>query len=276
MLKEVFIGIIGGTGLENPDIITIEKELNVPTPFGQPSDSIKVGTINGVRCAILPRHGRNHTISPTLVNYRANIFALKEIGCTHIIGTSACGSLKEEIEPGQIVIIDQFIDRTHKRHNTFYDNSHNGLQGVCHIPMNPPFCEATREILINATKSAGIKLKTSGTMIVVEGPRFSTKAESLMFKSWGGDVVGMTVFPEAVLARELGLCYASIALPTDYDCWREEKGGVDVESVMQMFQKHYANTITVLKTGVKLIAEKNWTKEWQEYEEMVSKAIMGT
>ncbi len=159
---------------------------------------------------------------PSLVNYRANIWALRLQGCTHVLATTACGSLREEIEPGHIVILDQFIDRTHKRKATFYDGKEGSPKGICHIQMDHPFCERTRDILIRCAKEVGLTCHDKGTTVTIEGPRFSSKAESNLFRSWSCDVVNMTTVPEVCLAKEAGLCYASIGLPTDYDCWKDE------------------------------------------------------
>jgi 5'-methylthioadenosine phosphorylase len=220
-MSAVKIGIIGGTGLDDPDIITNRIEKNVDTQFGKPSDVLVVGEICNVPCVLLARHGRNHTISPSRINYRANIWALKQEGCTHVIVTTACGSLQEHIHPGDIVILDQFIDRTNKRETTFYDGDSQSPKGICHLQMAKPFCEKTRQLLIRACKEIGLTVHESGTAVTIEGPRFSSKAESNMFRMWGGDVVNMTTVPEVCLAMEAGLCYASIALPTDYDCWKD-------------------------------------------------------
>ena len=168
------------------------------------------------------RHGRNHNISPTHVNYRANVYALKEEGCTHVIVTTACGSLREEIHPGDVVLLDQFIDRTTKRTLTFYDGTPGAPEGICHMQMGEPFCKHTRAVIARAADILGITCHPRGTAVTIEGPRFSTRAESDLYRSWGCDVVNMTTVPEVTLAKELGLCYSSIALPTDYDCWKEE------------------------------------------------------
>lgn len=159
---------------------------------------------------------------PSHVNYRANIWALKEEGCTHIIVTTACGSLKEEIAPGDLVFLDQFIDRTYKRESTFYDSMPDSPAGICHMQMDEPFCKHTRDVFIRAARKLQLRYHEKGTAVTIEGPRFSSKAESNMFRSWGGDVVNMTTVPEVCLAKELGICYGSIALPTDYDCWKGE------------------------------------------------------
>lgn len=159
---------------------------------------------------------------PSSINFRANIHALKQEGCTHVIATTACGSLREHIHPGHVVILDQFIDRTFKREPTFYDGKPGSPAGICHIQMDAPFCKRTRSILIKAAQKLQLKCHEKGTVVTVEGPRFSSKAESFMFRSWGCDVINMTTVPEVCLAKEAGLCYASIALPTDYDCWKDE------------------------------------------------------
>lgn len=167
------------------------------------------------------RHGRKHTIAPSQINYRACVWALKQEGCTHVVVTTACGSLKEQIHPGDIVILDQFIDRTYKREATFYDGMPSSPPGVCHLQMDLPFCDRTRKLLIKACEKLGLRHHTTGTAVTIEGPRFSTKAESVLFQTWGCDVVNMTTVPEACLVKETAMCYASIALPTDYDCWRD-------------------------------------------------------
>ena len=168
------------------------------------------------------RHGKKHHLMPSSINFRANIHALKQEGCTHVIATTACGSLREHIHPGHVVILDQFIDRTFKREPTFYDGKPGSPAGICHIQMDAPFCKRTRSVLIKAAQKLQLKCHEKGTVITVEGPRFSSKAESFMFRSWGCDVINMTTVPEVCLAKEAGLCYASIALPTDYDCWKDE------------------------------------------------------
>ena len=167
------------------------------------------------------RHGRKHTIAPSHVNYRACVWALKEEGCTHVLVTTACGSLQEHIAPGDIIILDQFIDRTHRRDGSFYDGKPGSPHGVCHLQMDLPFCERTRQILIKACEKLELKHHKKGVVVTIEGPRFSTKAESVLFRSWGADIVNMTTVPEACLVKETGMCYASIGLPTDYDCWKD-------------------------------------------------------
>lgn len=166
------------------------------------------------------RHGRSHSIMPSTVNYRANIWALRQLNCTHILASTATGSLQENIKPGDLVVLDSFIDRTTKRSQTFYDGSSQSDLGVCHLPMSPAFCERTRKLLIDTAKELGLEAHPTGTVVTIEGPRFSSKAESLMFKQWNAHLVNMTTVPEVVLAKEAGICYASIAMATDYDSWR--------------------------------------------------------
>ncbi|MBU4332775.1 S-methyl-5'-thioadenosine phosphorylase [Patescibacteria group bacterium] len=237
------IGIIGGSGLENLDILQDKKEEKVNTPYGRTSDVVVTGRIGDpsassghfVDVVIIPRHGREHTIKPTDVNYRANIWAMKELGVTHILAPTACGSLKEEIKPGDFVILDQFIDRTTKREQTFYEGR------VCHIPMAEPFCPKLRELIYKTAQQLGIRSHKWGTIITIEGPRFSTKAESYIFRQWGADVVNMTTVPEVVLAREAGICYAAIAMATDYDCWREASEAVTIEMILETMKENAQN-----------------------------------
>ncbi|MFA5317988.1 MAG: S-methyl-5'-thioadenosine phosphorylase [Patescibacteria group bacterium] len=230
--RAVKVGIIGGSGLENLDILQDKKQEKINTPFGAPSDLVTTGKIGEMDVVILPRHGRNHTIKPTDVNFRANIWALKELGVTHILAATACGSLKEEIKPGDFVILNQFIDRTTKRAQTFYEGR------VCHIPMAEPFCNKLGILAYQTARQLGIPAHPKGTVVTIEGPRFSTKAESNLFRFWNADVVNMTVVPEAVLAREAGICYQSIAMSTDYDCWREETESVTTEGFLEVMKQN--------------------------------------
>ena len=229
----VKIGIIGGSGLEDPKILKDQREIECDTPYGQPSSPLIVGRISGVDVVIISRHGRKHTIMPTNVPYQANIYALKDAGCTHILATTACGSLKEEIRPGELVFPDQFIDRTTKRKCTFYEKDI-----VCHIPMAEPFCPNLRRLLYEKATELGFKCHERGTVVTIEGPRFSSRAESLMFRQWGGDIINMTTVPEVVLAREAGLHYAAIAMPTDYDCWKQTERAVDISMVLETFRRN--------------------------------------
>ncbi|XP_044513439.1 S-methyl-5'-thioadenosine phosphorylase [Gracilinanus agilis] len=270
----VKIGIIGGTGLDDPEILEGRTEKYVDTPYGKPSDALILGKIKNVDCVLLARHGRQHTIMPSNINFQANIWALKEEGCTHIIVTTACGSLREEIQPGDIVIIDQFIDRTTKRPQTFYDGSHACSGGVCHIPMAEPFCSKTREVLLETAKKLGLKCHSKGTMVTVEGPRFSSRAESLMFRIWGGDLINMTTVPEVVLAREAGICYASIAMATDYDCWKEHEEAVSVDNVMKTLKENSNKATSLLLTAIPQIGSMEWTETLRSMKHTVQFSIM--
>ncbi|OXB76042.1 UNVERIFIED_CONTAM: hypothetical protein H355_000302 [Colinus virginianus] len=276
----VKIGIIGGTGLDDPDILEERTEKYVDTPYGKPSDALILGKIKNVDCVLLARHGRHHTIMPSNVNYRANIWALKEENCSHVLVTTACGSLREEIQPGDLVIIDQFIDsllfsvlfdpcsslmvqfllsRTTKRHCTLYDGQSCSLSGVCHIPMSEPFCTKTREVLIEIAKKLGLQCHSKGTVITIEGPRFSSRAESLMFRSWGADVINMTTVPEVILAKEAGMSYASIAMATDYDCWKEHEEAVSVDKVLKTLKENANKATSILLTAIPQIGSMEWT-----------------
>src|SRR3989338_4403186 len=228
----VKIGIIGGSGLEDPNILKDAKEINVETKFGNPSSALTIGKIEGIDAVILSRHGKKHSIHPGKVNYRANIMALKEQGCTHIIASSACGSLKEEIKQRDFVVIDQFIDRTYGRQSTFYDEDN-----VAHIPMAEPFCKDIRKLLYETAKELKLRVHENGTVITIQGPRFSTKAESNLFRSWKADVINMSTVPECVLAREAGICYAVVVMSTDYDCWMERET-VDIQKVLKTFKEN--------------------------------------
>ena len=237
------IGIIGGSGLDDPKLLENYETVDMVTPFGQPSSSITVGKLNGMEVAILARHGKKHQIMPSNVNFRANIWALKELGCTHIIATTAVGSLQEEIAPGHLVFPDQFIDRTTKRAQTLYDTNK-----VCHIPMNEPFCPKLRRILADTANQLNITAHRQGTVITIEGPRFSTKAESHLFRSWNAHIINMSTVPEVVLAREAGLCYAAIAMSTGYDCWREATQHVTIQEVLRVMHLN-AEKVKLLLTA---------------------------
>ena len=239
------IGIIGGSGLEDPKILKDAKDIPANTKFGNPSSYLTTGKISDVDVVILSRHGKNHSIMPGNVNYRANILALKEQNCTHIIATTACGSLREEIKPGHFVFCDQFIDRTTKRASTFYDTDK-----VCHIPMAEPFCPKLRNILAETAKEMKLDHHKKGTVVTIEGPRFSTKAESHMFRNWGADVINMSTVPEVVLAREAGICYAIVAMSTDYDCWRDSEEGVNIEMVLKTMHQNAENVKKLILAAI--------------------------
>lgn len=252
----VVVGIIGGSGVDDPKILKDVAHKKAHTPYGAPSDTLTVGTVAGVKVVIVPRHGEGHRFNPTTVNYRANVWALKEEGVTHIIAPTACGSLREEIKPGDLVFIDQFIDRTTKRPSTFYEG-----HAVCHIPMGEPFCPRLRAALIEAAKAQKVRFHPKGTMVTIEGPRFSTRAESNVFRSWGADTINMTTVPEAVLAREAGICYQPIAMSTDYDCWHQSEAPVTVEMILRTMGQN-AQAVKALLLAV-IPAIKDWQCECQ-------------
>ncbi|HKZ93596.1 MAG TPA: S-methyl-5'-thioadenosine phosphorylase [Candidatus Bathyarchaeia archaeon] len=225
------IGIIGGTGVYDPKLLKNVKEIRLRTPYGAPSDAIAVGELKGRKIAFIPRHGRKHTIRPTDINARANIYALKKLGVERILAPSAVGSLKEEYSPGDTVIVDQFIDRTTKREQSLYT----GKQ-VCHISVADPMCPQLRGILVKTAEDMKIRFHKTGTYVCIEGPRFSTKAESEMHRGWGADIIGMTLVPECVLAREAEICYACIATVTDYDVWKDQP--VNAEEVAKTMKQN--------------------------------------
>ena len=234
-------GVIGGTGLYDPKLFKNVQEVNVETPYGKPSDTITVGELSGKTVAFLPRHGKLHTIRPTDINVRANIFALKRLGVKHILAASTFGSLREDYQPGDIVFADQFIDRTTRREQSFYTSVE---ARVCHISVAEPMCTQLHKTLIEVAKEFKIKMHEAGTYVCIEGPRFSTKAESKMYRKWGADVVGMTMVPEVVLAREAEICYANISTVTDYDCWKDH--AVCVSDIVTTMKKNIENVKRIL------------------------------
>ncbi|WP_037293396.1 S-methyl-5'-thioadenosine phosphorylase [Roseobacter sp. CCS2] len=225
------IGIIGGSGIYNMDGLENAAWISTSSPWGAPSDNILTGQLNGVDMAFLPRHGRGHVHSPTTVPYRANIDALKRIGVTDIISVSACGSFREKMAPGDFVIVDQFIDRTFAREKSFF-----GTGCVAHVSVAHPTCARLSDACETAGQDAGINVHRGGTYLAMEGPQFSSMAESKLYRDWGCDVIGMTNMPEAKLAREAEICYASIAMVTDYDSWHPDHGAVDVSDVIKTLQ----------------------------------------
>src|SRR3989344_5057312 len=262
----MIIGIIGGSGLDNPEtsetlvsdsvqksdkkisgILKDYKEIEVETPYGKPSSPIASGKISNVEVYIINRHGRKHEITPTHVNNRANIFALAKLGCKYILATSAVGSLKEEIKPGDFVIADQLIDFTKQRKTSFYDDFKEKIE---HISLADPFSENLRKRLIESCIELGYKYHKKGTTITIEGPRFSTRAESNLFRTWKADVIGMTTVPEVVLAREAGICYASIAMATDYDCFMENRKEVTLEEVLNVMKENSEKVIKLIASVI--------------------------
>ena len=245
------IGIIGGSGLDNPELFLNPKDETVTTKWGAPSSPLKLGQIAGTDVALLGRHGREHTIPPTQVNYRANIQALKDIGCTHILATTAVGSLREEIGRGDLVILDQFIDFTKQRKMTFHESfkPHDPI----HTPMADPFDSRLREILNQACLDLGIRFHPSGTVVTIEGPRFSTRAESRMFRSFGADIINMSVATEVALANEIKIPYAAIAMSTDYDCWKEDEESVSWEAILEVFKSNAGKVTRLLLAAIPII-----------------------
>ena len=232
--KDTEIGIIGGTGIYDPTIIRDVKEIKVYTPFGRTSDLVSVGYYKDVKVAFIPRHGRKHQIPPHRIPSRANIWALKELGVKRIIAPGAVGSLRDKYGPGEFVLVDQFIDMTKWRDDTFYEGGQ-----VCHVSAADPFCPELREIFIKSAEELRMPCYERGTYVCIQGPRFSTRAESNLFRSWGADVIGMTLYPEVVLAREMEICYISIAMITDYDVWAEKP--VSTEEVIKTMEKNVDN-----------------------------------
>ncbi len=221
------LGVIGGSGLYDIDGLTDKQWIDIETPWGAPSDAILFAKLDGVDIRFLPRHGRGHALSPSDVNYRANIDALKRAGCTDLLSLSAVGSLKEKYPPGDFVIIDQYIDRTFAREKSFF-----GKGCVAHVSVADPVCARLADLAGDAAEKTGVTVHRGGTYLTMEGPQFSTRAESLMYRQWGCDIIGMTNMPEAKLAREAELCYASIGMVTDFDCWHEDYADVDVASLI--------------------------------------------
>lgn len=244
-MAEPIIGVIGGSGLYQMKDLTILKKVAVKTPFGAPSDRLVIGELAGSRVAFLPRHGVGHVIPPSEINFRANIFAMKKMGVERIISVSAVGSMKEEIHPGHIVIPDQFIDRTYRRISTFFTK---GMVG--HVALADPICMELARIVVGASKKAGATVHEGGTYICIEGPQFSTRAESNLYRQWGVEVIGMTNVTEAKLAREAGICYSTVALATDYDCWHAGHDSVTLEAVLEIMHKNVQMAQSIVKEAV--------------------------
>jgi 5'-methylthioadenosine phosphorylase len=252
-MTETKIGIIGGSGLYKMETLKDIEERHINTPFGSPSDAIILGTLEGTRVAFLARHGRHHTLMPTELPFRANIYALKSLGVEYIISASAVGSLQESVKPLDMVIPDQFIDRTRQRVSTFFGE---GIVG--HISFGEPICAVLAEVLgdaITALHLEGVTLHRGGTYVCMEGPAFSTRAESNLYRSWGGTIIGMTNLQEAKLAREAEIAYATLALSTDYDCWHPDHDNVTVELVIQNLQKNARNAQRVIQETVRRLSQ---------------------
>lgn len=262
------LGVIGGSGLYEMAALTDVSCIAVETPYGMPSDDIVLGTLEGIRVAFLPRHGRGHRYTPSEVPYRANVWALKKLGCPFVLSVSAVGSMREEIAPGHLVVVDQFIDRTTSRPRSFFGD---GVVG--HVGFAEPICETLRQIVRVAAQQTGAVTHDGGTYICIEGPTFSTKAESRLFRSWGVDVIGMTNLPEARLAREAGLSYATLALATDYDCWREGEETVNVEAVIAVLRQNVVVAQQVIQGVANALSQPDAPKR-SPHEDACAHAIM--
>jgi 5'-methylthioadenosine phosphorylase len=250
MTLDPVIGVIGGSGLYDIEGLEEKQWRQVATPWGTPSDALLFGRLAGIQCVFLPRHGRGHPLSPTHLNYRANIDALKRAGVTDILSLSAVGSLRADLEPGDFVVIDQFIDRTVARQRSFF-----GAGCVAHVSMARPVCGRLGDALMAAGAVAHMPLKRGGTYLVMEGPQFSTLAESELYRSWKCDVIGMTNMPEAKLAREAEICYATVAMVTDYDCWHPEHDAVTVSEIVAVLEANAERAKTLIRHVVPLLAE---------------------
>ncbi len=245
------IGVVGGSGLYTMPGFQVERELRLETPWGAPSDAFVVGALSGRRVAFLARHGRGHRLMPSEINFRANIYGFKMLGVERIISLSAVGSLKEEHRPLDFVIPDQFVDRTRSRASTFFGE---GL--VAHISFADPVCPQLARVLYEACTAEGVRASLGGTYLCIEGPAFSTKAESNLYRSWGLDVIGMTNLPEARLAREAEICYATVAMVTDYDCWHPEHDAVTVNQILENLTRNAANAVRVVARAAALLPRK--------------------
>ena len=238
------VGIIGGSGLDDPQILHDARDEIVTTPWGEPSSALRHGHIEGIPCGLLARHGREHTIPPTQVNNRANLHALRSTGCTQVLATTAVGSLREEIARGDLVILDQLLDFTRLRPLSFHERFEPG-QAV-HTPLADPFDADLRRQLIEMARGLGLRHHPRGTVVTIEGPRFSTRAESRMFRAWGADVINMSTAPECALAAEAGLPYAAVAMSTDYDCWKEDEAPVTWSEITRIFAANVASVVQLL------------------------------
>lgn len=252
-MSQTIIGIIGGSGLYDIKGLKNIQEKKIKTPFGAPSDAFILGQLKDATLVFLPRHGRGHALSPSEINYRANIFGMKKLGVQTLLSLSAVGSMKEEIKPGNVVIVDQFIDHTQGiRKHTFLEG---GIVG--HVSFAQPICGALAECVYQATQKVTSRIHKGGTYLCMEGPQFSTRAESHLYRSWGVDVIGMTAIPEAKLAREAGLCYSTIAFSTDYDCWKEEEEAVSADKVLATIKKNVDTAKKIIQEVIPLLSSKN-------------------
>jgi 5'-methylthioadenosine phosphorylase len=250
MKEEVVIGVFGGSGLYDIQGLESVREIELATPFGAPSDAYVTGVLGGVRMVFLPRHGRGHRIQPTDINFRANVWGMKKLGVSRIVSISAVGSMREDIAPGDFVVVDQFFDRTRHRVDTFFGD---GI--VAHVLFADPVCEEVRRALLESGKKLGLRMHDGGTYLNMEGPQFSTRAESRIYRTWGVDVIGMTNLQEARLAREAEICYATVAMATDYDCWHESHEDVTVEAILAVMARNVGNARKLVAATTPQIAK---------------------
>ncbi len=248
MSEELVVGVIGGSGLYEIEGFEDVEEMRLSTPFGDPSDAYVTGMIGGVRMVFLPRHGRGHRILPTEINFRANVWGMKRLGVTRILSVSAVGSMRDDVAPGDFVVIDQFFDRTRHRVDTFFGD---GVVG--HVMFADPVCADLRAVVLEAAREVGVRVHDGGTYLNMEGPQFSTRAESRIYRSWGVDVIGMTNLQEARLAREAEICYATIAMATDYDCWREGHEDVTVEAILEIMRQNVSHARGLIRASLPLL-----------------------
>ena len=268
MKKEILLAFVGGSGIYEIEDLKNKKWIKINTPWGSPSDKILTGKVGDKKVLFLPRHGRSHLYNPSEINYRANIYALKKLGTTDVISLSACGSLKEKLSPGTFILVDQFIDKTFTRKKTFFEE---GI--VAHVPMSNPTCRLIRDACAEVLKKLKIKHKKTGTYIAMEGPQFSTKAESESYRKQKIDVIGMTNMPEAKLAREAEIRYATVAMVTDYDCWHNKHGEVDVEQIIETLNKNSKNAKSLVKNIINVLP-KYINKEKDPTENILDKSII--
>ena len=248
MAQRMTVGVIGGSGLYQMEGLSAVEELALSTPFGEPSDAFLVGELGDVRLVFLPRHGRGHRIPPSAINFRANIWGLKKLGVDRILSLSAVGSMREDVAPGDFVVIDQFIDRTRHRADTFFDRD-----VVAHVMFADPVCEPLRRVLVEAARKIGVRVHDGGTYVCMEGPQFSTRAESRLYRSWGVDVIGMTNLQEAKLAREAEISYATVAMATDYDCWHESHEDVSIDAILAIMNQNVQRARDLIRAAVPML-----------------------
>jgi len=265
--QQATIGVIGGSGLYAMEGVTDVREVIVETPFGAPSDAVMLGDVDGVPVAFLPRHGRGHRVAPHEINYRANIWALKSLGVKWLFSVSAVGSLREEVIPGHFVVVDQFIDRTRNRASTFMED---GIVG--HVSMADPVCASLRNVLLGACREVGVTHHDGGAYVCIEGPAFSTRAESHVFRGFGANVVGMTNLPEARLAREAEIAYATLAMATDYDCWHPDHDHVTADAVVAVIHANVGNAQRVLRRAVAGVATAVDSSAWKALDHAIMTA----